>query len=145
MDPYQVMLVDDHERLRELYKIALDGEPRLQVVAEAGDGEEGARVARERRPDLVVLDLSMPGRDGLQALQDIRRDVPEARIVVMSGFVRDRVEPLVLEMGANAYIEKGVPMEEIPRLLLRFAEEAPRAATRRLAQDDLQRRAKELI
>lgn len=142
---YSVLLIDDHERLRELYKIALRDETRLHVSAEAADGLEGARVARETRPDLVVLDLSMPTRDGLQALQDIRRDVPQARIVVLSGFVRDRVEPLVLELGANAYVEKGIPMDEIPPMLLRVAEEGPRAATRRYAPHALEERVRALV
>lgn len=143
--PYSVLLIDDHQRLRELYKIALQGEPRLQVSAEAADGLEGARLARETSPDLVVLDLSMPTRDGLQALQDIKREVPQARVIVLSGFVRDRVEALVLELGANAYIEKGISMDEIPPMFLRIAAETPREATRHYAPAALEERVRALV
>lgn len=144
-DLYSVLLIDDHQRLRELYKIALQDERRLHVSAEAADGLEGARLAREMKPDLVVLDLSMPTRDGLQALQDIKRDVPDARIVVLSGFLRDRVEPLVLELGANAYVEKGLPIEEIPVMLLRVAREEPRLATREYSPSALETRVRDLV
>lgn len=142
---YRVVLVDDHARLRALYRIALSMDATFEVVGEAGDGEEGARVARERSPDLVVLDLSMPGRDGLEALQDIKRDVPAARIVVLSGFMRERVEPLVTQLGANGYLEKGLPLAEISGALLRFAREAPRAPAEHVDHDDLRRRVAELI
>lgn len=144
-EAFSVLLIDDHTRLRDLYRIALASEPLLEIRGEAKDGEEGARLAEDLQPDLVVLDLSMPTRDGLQALQDIKHGAPKARIVVLSGFMRERVEPLVLEMGANAYVEKGVAIEELSAAFLRVAQEAPKGPARRYAQDDLAARARELV
>lgn len=144
-DRFSVLLIDDHSRLRELYRIALANEPLLEVRGEAEDGAQGARLAKEIQPDLVVLDLSMPTRDGLQALQDIKQGAPQARVLVLSGFMRDRVGPLVLEMGANAYFEKGVAMEEIPTAFLRVARELPKAAARTYSADALAVRVRELV
>ena len=142
---HRILLVDDHARLRELYRMALQGEPDLQVVAEAEDGEQALRLAREHRPDLVVMDLSMPRRDGLQALQDLKQALPEDRVVVLSGFLRDRVEPLVMEMGANAYVEKGLPARDMAPLLLAMAAQAPRAPGKRFTRSELEQRVMDLV
>ena len=84
MNAPRVVLVDDTEDLRQLMRIALK-RAGYDVVGEAGDGAAGIEVARSASPDLVVLDLSMPVMDGLEALPQIRADLPDATIVVMSG------------------------------------------------------------
>jgi DNA-binding NarL/FixJ family response regulator len=137
--------VDDHARLRELYKHALRNESGLQVVGEAADGEQAVAAARACRPDLIVLDLSMPRTDGLQALQSLKRVAPQARVLVLSGFMRERVEGLVRGMGANAYAEKGLPAHELAPLLLKVADEPPCAPGPDMMLSELEQRARDLI
>lgn len=145
MKPYRVLLVDDHPRIRELYRLALMDERRLEVVGEAGDGEEALVRADETPPDVVVLDLSMPKRDGLQALQDLKQAHPRVRVLVLSGFNRERIEGLVLEMGANAYLEKGVTITELAGHVLQAAEQPPRAPTRAYTTSEFERRLEGLV
>jgi DNA-binding NarL/FixJ family response regulator len=77
-------------------------------VGEAADGEATLAGVRETRPDVLVLDLSMPKVDGLQVIRELKADLPEVRIVVASGFLSARLAPIALDLGATAYLEKGV-------------------------------------
>lgn len=108
-----VVLVDDVEGMRSLLRTVLDRTGRYEVVGEAGDGEAGIETVREVAPNLVLLDLSMPRMDGLEALPEIQSVAPDATVVVYSGFQRDRMEEKVLEHGAAAYLEKGIGPSEI--------------------------------
>lgn len=123
--PIRVVSIDDHPDLRRLYRLAFRG-TRLQIVAEAGDGKAGVVAVRKERPDLVLLDLSMPNMDGLETLIAIRQDWPDARVVILSGFTRDRVGDLVSRLGAVDYLEKGIrPGELVERLLDAVQRTAP--------------------
>ena len=115
---YRVLLADDVAALRRLVRIVLEGDGRFQVVGEAADGLEAQRMAGETQPDLVLLDLSMPRADGLEALPGIRRAAPRARVVLFSGFTADRMAIPGRALGADAYIEKGATPEELVRGLL---------------------------
>lgn len=110
-----VYLCDDVPELRKLLRIVLEEDPDLRVVGEAGDAETGIEEIAELQPDVVLLDLSMPGLDGLEALPLIRRAAPETSVIVFSGFTEARMGALVLERGAARYIEKGEPLEEVRR------------------------------
>ena len=112
-----MLLVDDYATLRALYRIAIEAQARFRVVGEASDGAQGVAEARRLQPDLVVLDLSMPTMDGLEALVQIRKAAPGARVIILSGFQRDRVEPIALRLGATAYVEKGVRPTRLHALL----------------------------
>lgn len=115
--PVTLVAIDDHADLRRLYRLAFEGSP-LRVVGEAPDGRAGLDVVRRTQPDLVLLDLSMPDMDGLEALIELRLAAPKTRVVVLSGFTRHRLGPVVAELGAVDYIEKGVrPTELMARLL----------------------------
>lgn len=115
--PTRVLLADDTAQLRTLLKSKLTGSGRFEVVAEAGDGEQALDAARRTRPDLVLLDLSMPVMDGLQALPLLREALPDAVIVVFSGFQGESVEKTVLTRGADAYLEKGQSLIRLLALL----------------------------
>ncbi len=115
--PVRVLLVDDSEDLRMLLRLKLESWDHYEVVAEAGDGVTGVQLAQEHQPDLVMLDLAMPKMDGLQALPLIRDAVEGVRVVVLSGFEQGVMESRVREAGADGYLEKGVPMEELARTL----------------------------
>ena len=120
--PCRVVIADDVEDLRLLLRIALDAEGGFDVVGEAGDGAEAVAQVREHEPDLVVLDLSMPNLDGLEALSLIRAGTPGAQVVVVSGFAAERMAPAALAAGAIAYLEKGdiyAVAAELARLVTR--------------------------
>lgn len=125
--PVRVLLVDDSADLRMLLRLKLESWDDFEVVAEAGDGEAGVRLAEEHQPDLVMLDLAMPKMDGLQALPLIRERVEGVRVVVLSGFEQSVMEKRVREAGADGYLEKGVPMEELALTLKRVLAGAPNA------------------
>jgi DNA-binding NarL/FixJ family response regulator len=109
-DPIRIVLCDDVADIRELYRMALEAQPGFEVVGEAANGLDGVRLAAELHPDVVVLDLSMPDMDGLEAIPVIRRRAPGVGIIVLSGFSRIRMAGQVLEAGADCYIEKGEPL-----------------------------------
>lgn len=108
----RVVIVDDTEDLRELLRFALV-RAGMDVVGEAGDGAAGIEMVREQRPDVVLLDLSMPVMDGMTALPKIRALVPEARIIVFSGFGASQLTDRALANGADDYLQKGTSLAKI--------------------------------
>ena len=108
-----IYLCDDVPELRQLLRIILEEDPDLRVVGEAGDAAIGIEEIAELQPNVVLLDLSMPGMDGLEALPLIRRAAPDTSVIVFSGFTEARMASLVLERGADRYIEKGEPLERV--------------------------------
>jgi DNA-binding NarL/FixJ family response regulator len=108
-----VYLCDDVPELRQLLRIILEEDPNLRVVGESGDAQVGIEEIAELQPNVVLLDLSMPGMDGLEALPLIRRAAPGTAVIVFSGFTEARMASLVLERGAARYIEKGEPLERV--------------------------------
>jgi DNA-binding NarL/FixJ family response regulator len=108
-----IYLCDDVPELRQLLRIILEEDPGLRVVGETGDAQVGIEEIAELQPNVVLLDLSMPGMDGLEALPLIRRAAPGTSVIVFSGFTEDRMASLVLERGADRYIEKGEPLERV--------------------------------
>src|SRR3954447_14287088 len=111
--PIRVLLCDDVPAFRALVRYSLEEETDIEVVGEAGDGLEGVRMAAELQPHVVLLDLSMPDCDGLEAIPALRRRVPHAAVVALSGFTADRMAQPVIASGAIAYLEKGVALGEI--------------------------------
>jgi signal transduction histidine kinase len=114
-----VLIADDVPALRRLIKITLDATGRFEVVGEAGTGAEAIEQARQRHPDLVLLDLSMPQMDGLEALPHVIDASPGSRVVVFSGFDEQRMGPVARRMGAAAYLEKGLEPDRLVEALLK--------------------------
>jgi DNA-binding NarL/FixJ family response regulator len=110
-----VFLVDDVPELRELIRFGIEDDPGFEVVGEAGDGRSAIEGIVETRPAAVLLDLSMPDMDGLEAILEIRSRVPEIAIVILSGFSADRMSDSALERGADGYVEKGTPIADLRR------------------------------
>jgi DNA-binding NarL/FixJ family response regulator len=109
----RVCLCDDVREFRNLMRYGLEDDPAIEVVGEAADGTQCVELVDSMRPDVVLLDLSMPGRDGLEVIQELRARSSETRIVVLSGFAAARMEEIVLAHGAARYLEKGTPLADI--------------------------------
>lgn len=105
-DTLRVLLVDDDPDTRGLLDLMLREDGRFGVVAHASDGAEAVRLAERERPDVVILDLQMPGMDGLTALPMLRQRLPEARIVVMSAFPDPLTLADAVAQGVDGYIDK---------------------------------------
>lgn len=108
----RTLLIDDSQDLRELLTVALGESGRFEVVGDAGDGAAGVAMARRLHPDLVLLDVAMPGRGGggLDVLPNLREAAPESTVVVMSGYPREDLETRAVGRGAAGYIEKGMSL-----------------------------------
>jgi DNA-binding NarL/FixJ family response regulator len=110
-----IMLVDDHAIVREGYRAVLQKQPRLRVVAEAGDGAEAYRLFKETRPDLVIMDLTMPGVGGIEAIRHIRQWDPAARILVFTMHQNAAFAVQAIRAGARGYVTKTSPPEALVR------------------------------
>lgn len=112
-----VLIADDVPGLRALYRGLLEQCSGLEVVDAVGDGRSAIEAAHEHQPDLVLLDLSMPEMDGLEALPRIKDVSPGSEVVVLSGFLEDRLGDEARARGAVGYLEKtGEPDRFLPRL-----------------------------
>jgi DNA-binding NarL/FixJ family response regulator len=108
-----VLLADDHVVLREATAELVDNQPDMEVVGQAGTGEDTIELANNLQPDIVILDIAMPRLDGLEAAQRILMDCPETRIIVLSAHQdSEHVIPL-LEAGATSYLPKTVSLNEL--------------------------------
>lgn len=121
-----VLICDDVESMRDLLRVVVGLRPGLHVVGEAADGEQAIAEAARLQPDVVLLDLSMPRRTGLEALPEIKRLVPEAKVIVLSGFAATMFASEVLALGAARYIEKGVDPDTIAAMIEEVATAAER-------------------
>jgi DNA-binding NarL/FixJ family response regulator len=111
--PISLFLVDDVPELRELIRFGMEDDPAFEVVGEAGDGRSALEGIAETQPAAVLLDLSMPDMNGLEAILQIRRSDPDVAIIVLSGFSADRMGAPAIERGADGYVEKGSPIQEL--------------------------------
>jgi DNA-binding NarL/FixJ family response regulator len=121
----RVVLVDDVPELRLLVRVTLEEDPAIEVVGEAANGREGVEVVERTDPDLVLLDLSMPDMDGLEAIPLMRKHAPNARVVVLSGHEAGRVSLEALDQGASRYINKASGLESIPQVVHEVAQLEP--------------------
>ena len=108
-----VMLVDDHDLVRSGIKRILTDVGDIEVVAEAGSGEQAVRQARKIRPDVILMDLSMPGIGGMEATRKITRSMPDAKIIAVTIHEDEPFPARLLEAGAVGYLTKGCDVREI--------------------------------
>ncbi|MFY4720591.1 response regulator [Streptomyces sp. LaBMicrA B280] len=111
----RVLLADDQALLRSAFRVLVDSEPDMEVVGEASDGAQAVLLARERRPDVVLMDIRMPGTDGLAATRLISEDaeLAEVRVVILTTFEVDDYVVQSLRAGASGFLGKGSEPEEL--------------------------------
>lgn len=102
----RVLIADDHRLVRELLRTHLESQPDIQVVAEAEDGHAALELACLHRPDVAILDVTMPGMNGLEALAWMQRDVPEVNVLILSMHLNEEYVVRALRGGARGYLLK---------------------------------------
>jgi two-component system, NarL family, response regulator LiaR len=121
----RVLLVDDHVIVREGLRTLLSEEPGIEVVGEAGDGSESVRLAAALHPDVILMDLVMPGMDGIQAMQDIRAVSPSSRVLVLTSFGDDQRVRDAIQAGAIGYLLKDVLKTDLRQAIRAAAQGQP--------------------
>ena len=111
--PIRILLVDDQRMFREGVRAGLQHDSGIQVVGEASNGEEAVRLTTELLPDVVLLDLRMPGMDGVEAARQVRAAAPATRIIVLTVSDEESDTARALAAGANAYLLKDVSLGEL--------------------------------
>jgi two-component system, NarL family, response regulator LiaR len=111
----RVLLVDDHAVVREGLRAFLELQDGIEVAGEAGDGAEGVAAAERLRPDVVLMDLVMPGLDGVGAMRELRRRLPETRVIVLTSFTDEEKLLPALQAGAAGYLLKNAEPAELAR------------------------------
>lgn len=108
----KVLLADDHTIVRKGLRVLLDDDDAMEVIAEAEDGHQAVDMARELRPDIVVMDISMPGLNGIEATQRITTDLPATRVVVLTMHGNKEYIQRLFQAGASGYlVKKNAPQE----------------------------------
>jgi DNA-binding NarL/FixJ family response regulator len=113
VEPIRVLVCDDSEAFRALLRYTLQEDPGIEVVGEAADGMAAIQAAERLQPDVVLLDLTMPILDGMDAIPAVLERAPSAQVVALSGWSADRVEQAALDQGAIAYVEKSDDVEAL--------------------------------
>jgi len=109
----RILTVDDHPILRKGIAALVNAEPDLKLIAEASNGKEAIEAFRSQRPDITLMDIQMPGLDGVQTIEAIRAEFPEAKIIVLTTYTGDTQVVRALKSGARAYVLKGHVLEEL--------------------------------
>jgi DNA-binding NarL/FixJ family response regulator len=117
MKSIRVLIVDDHEIVREGLQTLLSEEPDFEVVGTAGDGAVAVTLAEATRPDVILMDLVMPGLDGIEATRRIHSHNPEARVLVLTTFADDQRVREAIQAGATGYLLKDVLKADLLRAL----------------------------
>jgi NarL family two-component system response regulator LiaR len=130
----RVLIVDDHSVVRQGLRMFLSLESELEVIAEAGDGQEAISLARKHKPDVVLMDLLMPGMDGIAATQAIRQEMPDVEVIALTSVLEDEAVIGAIRAGAIGYLLKDTKSDELCRAIKSAAagqvQLSPQAAAR---------------
>ena len=114
---WRILLVDDHEVVRVGLRSLLERYPHLQVVGEAGNAEEAVAEAQRLRPDVVVMDVRLPGRTGVEACREIRSSLPDTRVIMLTSYEEDQALFQAIAAGACGYVLKQIGSEALVRAI----------------------------
>ena len=118
MNKITILIADDHKLIRETWSYILNGDPRFQVIAECGDSQEAVDLAREKRPNIILMDINMAPFSGLEATEKIRKVAPGSRVIGVSMHSQPAYAKKMLQMGARGYVTKNSSKEEMIKAIL---------------------------
>jgi two-component system, NarL family, response regulator NreC len=121
----RILVADDHEVMRTGVRALIEQEPGWQVCGTATNGQEAVEVARKLKPDVVVLDMTMPELDGLEALREIKRALPNTEVVIFSAYHSEEVIEQLFDAGAKSYIQKSDASRHLVAAIKSLAEHKP--------------------
>jgi DNA-binding NarL/FixJ family response regulator len=121
-DEITVLIVDDHEVVREGLRLSLSRAPHIRVIGEAADGAAAVELAERRKPDVVVMDVRMPGIDGLEATKLLAERVPSCKVLIFTAYSERSLLGRGLESGAKGYILKEAPHSTLVRAIEKVAQ-----------------------
>lgn len=116
-EPVTVMIVDDHQFFRDGVRALLGAQPDMTCVGEASDGDEAVRLAGQLQPDVILMDVQMPGLSGVDATRQIVNESPHMRVLVVTMFEDDALVFAAMRAGANGYLLKGARHEDMARAI----------------------------
>jgi len=117
MNKIKILLADDHTVVRQGLKVLLEAQPDMAVVGEAATGRQAMQIARKQMPDVVVMDIAMPSLNGLEATRQIIRDVPSAKVLILSSYNDDEYVSQLTEAGASGYLLKQTAATDLIRAI----------------------------
>jgi len=120
--PVTIVIADDHALIREGTKQLLDEHPGLSVVGEAADGQEAVEVVTRLKPDVVLMDIAMPGTNGIEATRRIKKTSPSTSVLALTAYDDEQYIYALLDAGAAGYLLKNVGGEELARAIYAVAE-----------------------
>jgi DNA-binding NarL/FixJ family response regulator len=113
MEKVSILIVDDHTLVRETWSFILNTDERFKVIAESGSGEEAVELAKQLRPNIVIMDINLPGMNGIEATQLIRKFSPASRILGVSLHTQPTYARKMIQKGAMGYVTKNSSREEM--------------------------------
>lgn len=115
--PRRVVLCDDHEIVREAVKARMASINGAEIVGEAATAEQVVKLVKDKRPDVCIVDVELPGRDGIEATKEILAVQPDTRVIIFTAHAQPDLLTLALRAGASGYVLKSAPSEDIARAI----------------------------
>src|SRR3954447_9555771 len=109
----RVLIVDDHAVVRQGLRVLLESQPQIEVIGEAGDGEQAVEIARKLKPDVILMDLLMPGMTGIEAIQRLQELKVPSKVLVLTSSLEDQLVKKALKAGAKGYLLKAIRSSEL--------------------------------
>jgi len=117
----RVLLADDHPTMRRMLVLSLEDEPDIEIVGQAAEGEDAVRMTRELRPDVVLMDVSMPQMDGAAATRIIHSELPDVRVLGLTVFDEEDAGDAMRQAGAVGFLSKGKSLDRLAEAIRQCA------------------------
>jgi len=118
MNKISILIADDHKLIRETWSYILNNDPRFKVVASCGNGEEAVELAKEKHPGVILMDINMAPFSGLEATKQIRKIIPDSKIIGVTMHSQPAYAKKMLQIGAKGYVTKNSSKEEMIKAIL---------------------------